>query len=113
MVTITVIAADQTPTRAEINYWSRFLNQDTPFYMGVEKLARSLDFAVVFMDIKRTARGNYRGDIQLITHEPNKTADFEITEKYIRLLEESINRQPDNWLWSHKRWKFHRSEPGA
>lgn len=113
MVSLTVIAADQTPTRAEINYWSRFLNQDTPFYMGVEKLARSLDFSVVYMDIKRQARGRYSCEIQLITHEPNQTADFEITDKYIRLLEESINRQPDNWLWSHKRWKFHRSEPGA
>jgi len=113
MVTLNAIAADQTPTRAEINYWSKFLNQDTPFYMGVEKLARSLGFSVVFMDIQRTGRGMYTGEIQLITHEPLKTADYEITEKYIRLLEDSIIRQPDNWLWSHKRWKFNRSTPAV
>ena len=34
-----------------------------------------------------------------------KTKENEITEKYIRLLEKSIIEQPDNWLWSHKRWK--------
>lgn len=109
MITINGIAADQTPTRAEINYWSRFLNQDTPFYMGVEKLARSLDFSVVFMDIYRTGRGKYLGDIQLITHDPKSTSDQEITEAYIRMLETSIRRRPDNWLWSHRRWKFERT----
>jgi Kdo2-lipid IVA lauroyltransferase/acyltransferase len=113
MISIIGIAADQTPTRAEINYWSIFLNQDTPFYMGVEKLAKSLDFSIVFIDIKRTGRGMYIGDIQPITHEPKSTADTEITEKYIRLLEDSIRRRPDNWLWSHRRWKFGRSSPDA
>jgi KDO2-lipid IV(A) lauroyltransferase len=111
MVTINAIAADQTPTRSEINYWTSFLNQDTPFFMGVEKLARSLDFSVVYIDIRRTGRGRYTGDIQLITHDPQQTAELEITEKYIRLLEDSIRRNPDNWLWSHRRWKFERSLP--
>jgi len=111
MVSLNAIAADQTPTRSEINYWTTFLNQDTPFYIGVEKLARSLDFSVVFIDIRRTGRGRYTGDIQLITHDPMQTSDLEITEKYIRMLEDSIRRQPDNWLWSHRRWKFERSLP--
>lgn len=109
MVTLNAIAADQTPTRSEINYWTRFLNQDTPFYIGVEKLARSLDFSVVFIDIRRTGRGRYTGDIHLITHDPQNTVDLEITEKYIRLLEKSIIERPDNWLWSHRRWKFERN----
>lgn len=113
MVTLNALAADQTPTRAEINYWSRFLNQDTPFYMGVEKLAKSLDFSVVFMDIRRTGRGRYAGEMQLITHDPKNTSDTEITEKYIRMLEDSLRLRPDNWLWSHKRWKFNRTLPGA
>jgi Kdo2-lipid IVA lauroyltransferase/acyltransferase len=110
MITLTALAADQTPTRAEINYWSRFLNQDTPFFMGVEKLAKSLDFSVVYMDIHRTGRGMYSGEIQLITHDPKGTAETEITEKYIRMLEASIRQRPDNWLWSHKRWKFTRNK---
>jgi KDO2-lipid IV(A) lauroyltransferase len=113
MVTFNVFAADQTPTHAEINYWSIFMNQDTPFYIGVEKLARSLDFSVVFIDIRRTGRGMYNGNIQLITNDPKNTADLEITEKYIRMLEDSIRSQPDNWLWSHRRWKFSRSSPDA
>jgi KDO2-lipid IV(A) lauroyltransferase len=107
-ISFNVFAADQTPTRSDINYWSNFLGQDTPFYTGVEKLSRSLDFSVVFIDIYRTGKGNYRGDIQLITHNPKNTADLEITETYIRLLETAIRSRPDNWLWSHRRWKFNR-----
>jgi Kdo2-lipid IVA lauroyltransferase/acyltransferase len=111
MVTFNVFAADQTPTRADINYWSHFLNQDTPFFMGIEKIARSLDFTVVFMDIRRASRGKYLGEIQLITNDPKSAAEFEITEKYIHFLEKSIISQPDNWLWSHRRWKFERTSP--
>jgi Kdo2-lipid IVA lauroyltransferase/acyltransferase len=113
MVTFNVFASDQTPTRSDINYWSRFFNQDTPFYTGVEKLARSLDFTVVFMDIYRTGRGRYTGEIHLVSDDPKNTADFEITEKYIQLLEASIAQRPDNWLWSHRRWKFERARTQA
>lgn len=106
MVTFNVFASDQTPTRSDVNYWSTFFNQDTPFYNGVEKLARSLDLTVVFMDIYRTGRGHYCGDIRMITDDAANSAENEITEKYIHYLEEAISKRPDNWLWSHRRWKF-------
>ena len=109
MVTFNVFAADQTPTRSDINHWSPFLNQETAFFTGIEKLSKSLDFTVVFMEIYRTGRGKYVGEITLITDDPKSTADFEITDNYIHLLENSIVKRPDNWLWSHRRWKFTRS----
>ena len=100
-----IIASDQTPTRTEIEYWTRFLNQETGFFIGIEKIARSIDYAVVFVDLKRTARGYYEIELIEITDNPKLTKEFEITEKYIRLLEKHIIDNPDNWLWSHKRWK--------
>lgn len=112
-VSFNVFAADQTPTKSDINYWSTFFHQDTPFFTGVEKLAKSLDFSVVFMDIKRTGKGFYHGDIHPVTHDPKQTAEHEITENYIRLLERAIRSQPDNWLWSHRRWKFSRNTTPA
>jgi KDO2-lipid IV(A) lauroyltransferase len=105
MLNFTIIAADQTPTRGEINYWTNFLGQQTPFFLGIEKIARALDLTVVFIDLHRTSRGYYQGDIKLITDDPKNTAEFEITEGYVRLLEQSIRNRPDNWLWSHRRWK--------
>lgn len=107
---ITIIASDQTPTRDEINYWTEFLNQDTPFFLGLEKISKSLDMAVVFFDIVRTKRGFYDVYISLITDQPKETDQYEITEAYVRKLEASINKHPDNWLWSHRRWKHKRNE---
>ncbi len=105
---LAIIASDQTPTKHEINYWTRFLNQDTPFYLGLEKISKSLDIAVVFFDIIRKKRGYYDIDIKLITDNPKHTDQYEITEKYVKFLEKSIFKHPDNWLWSHRRWKHKR-----
>ncbi len=106
---ICIIASDQTPTRDEINYWTNFLNQETPFFLGLEKMSKSLDIAVLFFDIIRIKRGYYEVDIVEITKNPKDTAEYEITDKYVHLLEETIKKHPDNWLWSHRRWK-HKKE---
>lgn len=102
---IVIIASDQTPTRDEINYWTRFMNQETPFFLGLEKMSKMLDMAVLFFDIVRVKRGHYEVNVKVITEQPKETAEYEITEKYVRQLEEAIRRKPDNWLWSHRRWK--------
>ena len=109
-LTLNVFAADQTPTRSEINYWGQFFNQETGFFLGIEKIATSLDMGVVFIDIQRVGRGRYNGVVSLITDSPKEKGEHEIIKKYISLLEKSITHAPDNWLWSHKRWK-HKKEP--
>lgn len=108
-LTFNVFAADQTPTKDEINYWTTFLNQETGFFLGIEKISKALDFNVIFIDIQRISRGNYKCVLSLVTDDPKATKEFEITENYIRKLEEAIHRQPDNWLWSHRRWKHRKS----
>jgi KDO2-lipid IV(A) lauroyltransferase len=108
--TFNVFAADQTPTRSEINYWGHFLHQETGFFLGIEKIAVSLDMGVVFIDIRRTGRGRDNGGFGLITDDPKSSGENEIIKKYVSLLEHSITRAPDNWLWSHRRWK-HKREP--
>ncbi len=107
--TYTLFAADQTPHLGDINFMAQFLNQPTPFYTGIEKLAKSLNQPVVYMEMYRLRRGYYEASFELISDKPADTADFEITTKYIRLLEQSIRRRPENWLWSHKRWKYARA----
>lgn len=107
-LTANILISDQTPTKTEINYWTNFLNQDTPFFLGVEKIAKSFDFTVVFFNIQRIKRGFYEVEIIKITDTPKQTSEFEITENHIHLLEKAINEHPDNWLWSHRRWKHKR-----
>ena len=108
-LTINIFAADQTPTKNEINYWSKFLNQETPVYLGTEKTAKHFDFVVLFMDIQRYKRGYYEVSISTITDKPKQTKEYEITKGHIHKLEEAIIKHPDNWLWSHRRWK-HKKE---
>ena len=65
---------------------------------------------VVYMEIIRQKKGFYRFVPQLVTMNPNDTKEFEITERFFELLEESIKSHPRYWLWSHKRWKHKKPE---
>jgi KDO2-lipid IV(A) lauroyltransferase len=98
--------ADQSPARTEINYWKEFLGRETPFYMGMEKIARALNYAVVYLDIQREKRGFYEVEVKIICREGATTKSMEIMNSYISYLEDSIRKNPDNWLWSHRRWKY-------
>lgn len=105
-----LMAGDQTPTGGEINYWTMFLNQETAVFLGAEKIAIALDMPIIYMDTQRTGRMRYEVTLSLITDKPKETAEFEITEKHVRMLENAIIQHPDNWLWSHRRWKHKRAD---
>lgn len=100
-----MILGDQTPARGEINFWTTFLNQDTPFYLGTEKIAKTLNMPVVFMRVFKPKQGRYEVSYEVITTSPKDTEEHEITLKHIHMLEDHIKAYPDLWLWSHKRWK--------
>jgi KDO2-lipid IV(A) lauroyltransferase len=106
---IIMIVGDQTPTRDEIHYWTSFLNQETAVFLGIEKISKFLDQPVVFMNLYRTKRGHYCIEFELITDKPKETAEYEITEAHVHLLEKAIYERPYNWLWSHRRWKHKRN----
>lgn len=105
-----IIVADQSPAGNEMDYWTTFLHQDTAFFNGIEKMAKALDYAVVYLESKRVRRGHYEVTASLITAEPKLAAENEITHQYAQMLEQSIRHQPANWLWSHRRWKHQRPQ---
>jgi KDO2-lipid IV(A) lauroyltransferase len=96
---------DQTPASASGSYWTTFLHQDTPIYMGTEKVAKMTNMPVFYCKILRVKRGYYSLQVQEVTMDPSVCAPYAITEIHTRLLEENIREQPDNWLWTHRRWK--------
>ena len=102
--------ADQAPFWNNIHHWVDFLNHDTPVLTGSERIIKKTGQAVFYGDVSRVRRGYYQCDFKLITTEPAKYKDWEITDKYFQLLEETIRRQPELYLWSHKRWKRTREE---
>ena len=105
-----LMMADQTSHGLESDYWTEFLHQDTCWFTGIERIAKKLDYAVVFVSMVRTGRGRYEVSFEVVVDEPKVTADGEIMEKYVRCVERFINANPDNWLWSHRRWKHERPQ---
>ena len=102
--------ADQTPSVHNIHYWTQFLNQDTPVFTGVERIAKQTGFSVMYLDMQKIKRGYYKGTVRLITDRSAEEPEFAITEKYIQEMEKTILRNPAYWLWTHKRWKRTREE---
>jgi KDO2-lipid IV(A) lauroyltransferase len=99
--------ADQSPV-PETAYWTTFLNQDTAFFNGYAKLAAKYKTPVVFASIKKVGRGKYQcAFVAIKTAHEDCSAD-DVVERFARLLEKDIEAQPENWLWSHRRWKHKR-----
>ncbi len=103
-----VMAADQSPSNLRRAYWVNFLGRDTAFLHGPEFYARRYDIPIVFVDIQRVKRGYYELTCSVIADNPKNTAEGEITTRYAKKLEEAIFIKPENWLWSHRRWKLNR-----
>jgi KDO2-lipid IV(A) lauroyltransferase len=102
--------ADQTPPKEEIKYWTRFLNQDTPVYLGAEKVASKYDMAVIFFKVEKAGRGHYNFTAELLFEHSAGLPDHLITEAHVKILEELIIANPEFWIWSHRRWKHKRED---
>lgn len=101
-----IAIADQTPHKDQIQYRTDFMNQDTGVFLGPERIAKSLNYAVVFCHVSKTGRGFYHIDYELVTDTPKADQPYEITNRHIKMLEDDIRKQPEIWLWSHRRWKY-------
>lgn len=102
--------SDQKPHWVNIHHWVNFLHHDTPVLTGTERIARKVNHAVFYMDVRCVRRGYYEAEFKLITREPQKMKEFELTDIYYQHLEQSILRAPEFWLWSHNRWSRTREE---
>jgi KDO2-lipid IV(A) lauroyltransferase len=99
------LIADQNPSNLNGALWLQFMHRQIPFYKGPEQLARRARAAVVFAGINRKGRGYYEVKLQLLTKDAGTLAENEVTKAYVSFMEEQLRRQPDNWMWTHKRWK--------
>jgi Kdo2-lipid IVA lauroyltransferase/acyltransferase len=86
-------------------FWVNFLNQDTSFYVGTEKIAKKMNLPVVFAHVSVPERGKYIMRFELLTENPSQEPEGYIMQTHAKWLEKDILKQPENWLWSHKRWK--------
>ena len=106
---MTAFLSDQSPDPKGA-YWTKFLNQDTPVFIGSEKIAQKLQMAVIYGSLERLKRGKYIFHAQLICEDASKAQYSEITESHLRMLEKDILKAPEYWLWTHRRWKHKKPE---
>jgi KDO2-lipid IV(A) lauroyltransferase len=97
--------ADQTPGSMKIADWYSFMNRPAPFFKGPEKQARRAGAAIVFVSLRKVKRGYYALLAQKICDNAAETPEGFITREYVSFLEKELHAQPENWMWTHRRWK--------
>ena len=100
------LVADQNPGHPGNAFWLNFFNKPAPFIKGPEKAARDKRCAVVFVFMKKLKRGYYNAEFILATEDASALQITELTKMFIAALTERMYDQPENWLWSHRRWKW-------
>lgn len=103
-----IMMSDQSPSNGKKAHWVEFLNQDTPCLHGADFWGRKLDYPALFMDVQRVKRGFYEITFSELASHPAKLPEKALTEAYMKKLEEVIRVRPEDWLWSHRRWKRRR-----
>jgi KDO2-lipid IV(A) lauroyltransferase len=71
-------------------------------------LAKRYDLEVVFAKVKKVKRGYYEATFVPIAKNPKSIPDYEITDAYLKEVEQQILEAPEFYFWTHKRWKHRR-----
>jgi Kdo2-lipid IVA lauroyltransferase/acyltransferase len=110
---IAAFVSDQTPAISSIRYWTTFLNQETPVFIGIEKIASKFDMALVYFEITKVKRGYYNMNVELLLEHTAGLPEYLITETHVKRLEKTIREKPEFWIWSHRRWKHRKPVENA
>lgn len=102
---VIALVADQNPKRTNQSWWIHFFGRPTAFTQGPEKAATTANCRVLFAHFYKIKRGVYTCSFEHITDEPASMPPGALTLKYVAFVEKCIRERPDNYLWSHRRWK--------
>ena len=105
------LIADQRPPKKHHDVWMTFLRQPTALITGSERIGARLGAHFLYGDMEVVKRGYYTITMKEIL--PDEKEDFSITKQYMRLLEQTIDRAPQYYLWTHNRWKWQLSPDGT
>lgn len=95
--------ADHRTSSQATKYHTTFLRHDTMFYPGGEEIGRRIGAEFIYLDVSRPRRGHYRFTLKPIVPDEN-SGEYPVTRKYLSMLQDTIDRAPAHWLWSHRRW---------
>jgi KDO2-lipid IV(A) lauroyltransferase len=110
--TFTLMVGDQSPHIGRDRHWVKFLNHDTAFLTGTDRIAHKYEHVIVFPFIRKIKRGHYHINMVVLQENSIEIPPGKIIEDFAHQLENSIYNDPALWLWSHRRWKLNREELG-
>lgn len=82
-----------------------FMGQKTTTMTAAAALARKTGMAVFYLNMRPVERGRYVMEYTLVCEDASQHTPEEIMARYYELLEKDIKAMPENYLWTHKRWK--------
>jgi KDO2-lipid IV(A) lauroyltransferase len=101
--------SDQTPRKSSALHWYKFLGVETPIHVGAEDLAKKYDMNVVYLKVRKVKRGYYEATLEVLSEDVLSVPNYEISEAFIRKVEQQIQDAPEFYLWTHKRWKHQKN----
>ncbi|MGO9935103.1 MAG: lysophospholipid acyltransferase family protein [Steroidobacteraceae bacterium] len=100
------VNADQAPMSTDQRYWTKFLGQDTAFYIGAEQIARATRLPMMYARVRRIRRSCYEVELRQLWDGREVIEPHEMTERYARACEADVLASPADWLWSYRRWRL-------
>lgn len=101
--------SDQRPNSANLHHWATFLNQDTAYNVGGDEIGNRINANYAYLEVEKVKRGYYRLTFKLISLS-GKEAEYPYSLKFMEMMEKTILRAPEYWLWSHKRWRYFKNK---
>jgi len=101
---------DQSPSNPNKSHWNTFLSQDTAWLTGLAKYAKQYNYPIVFGYLKRYKRSHYKAFIEVLVQDVENHSIDDIINQYSDKLEQIILDSPDQYLWTHRRWKHRHNE---
>jgi len=103
------LVSDQSPKLSAAHHWQKFMGVEVPVHTGGEMLAKKYDMNVIFLKTKKLKRGYYQASFEILSDGNAKDIpNYEITDNFLKLVEQQIYEAPEFYLWTHKRWKHRR-----
>ena len=106
-----IMISDQSPQLEKTYYWRGFFGNRVPVHVGGDVVANTYNYAVVNANVTRVKRGYYEVDMELITESTKGYPRNKVIDIYTEIIEKHISKQPEFYLWSHRRFKHLGKEP--
>lgn len=100
-----LMVTDQYPYGGNRHMEVEFMHRKTPTMAAAAFLGIKYDMAIAYLRLESREDGGYRITLVPICDHAAGADPEAVMQQYYRLLEQDLEAQPWNYLWTHRRWK--------